>query len=276
MDRRLALCTLAFGLLIGVGGCVEADVSADFEPLNSSNDVAEVASVEIAALDDPVRKAVTEGISDEVRYTPAVIEEGYDVEYNGSYYELSEEQSGSLVVERLTVSAEATNRSPEVQLNELSDVDREVVREVIESLDDDGSPYFGSVYEGEERNRSVLLDERSIVVGFEGSAYLFEGSDYESSVIDLYVYRSSIVANSSSEYADRLRSRHSFRMNSVPDGAEEVFEQAMENTYYGGESDGFAALRERFAGETAIARDDQQGVWLFEYEGQLYEAELRF
>ncbi|MCX2819675.1 hypothetical protein EGH25_09980 [Haladaptatus sp. F3-133] len=267
-------------LFVVSSGCIHADATASFERLDGPTEVAESTTVDPDSLHPSVRTALSNGTSERTTEDSFLTGEFSDkdtVQYRGAYYRLSQREVGKVTAEGIRVNVTRTQRPAQYRLRELPNVDREPIERKIDSIRDSNPRIITEqLYELKERNRSVLLEEREIVVSHRGRNYTVAARDHETLERNLYVYESSVVANSSVEYSNRLLRNHSFTLEAPPESSESVLNEAIDDTYYGEETEGFSSLKDRFMQENPYILDDTRGVWFVRYNDSLYKAELRW
>ena len=90
--------------------------------------------------------------------------------------------------------------------------------------------------------------------------------------------RTTLVAESATEYATALRDRYEFELSGLSDAEREVIEGALNDTNYieNDGNDGFASLVDRFRDHESVVQNDHYGYYVVSYEGRLYWAEMDY
>jgi hypothetical protein len=214
-----------------------------------------------------------------------VVDPGLPFAHEGQYYNLSwsvvDRRPGTSV--RVAVDYNGTApRDTTVAYEDLSARDREMLSGVFPPKTDNlqEGPDFGTAatYNETERERSVLLGDEYEAVRYEGETYPVIVEDTEPVTIKTYRYTTTVVADSSAEYASQLRSAYLFTLSGLSDTERDVVEQAIEDTYYAESSDdeAFRSVLEIFLRHEAIQQNEYRGTWLVYYDGQTYVAELSY
>ena len=278
--KNIPLATVLLLLLVASSGCIHADATVRFERLDGLTEVAESTTVEPDSLHPSVRTAVSNGTSEKTTEDSFLTDEFSDkdvVRYGGTYYRLSQRVAGTVTAEGVTINVTGTQEPAQYTLEDLPSIDREPIEAQIDNIRDSNPRIITEqLYELEERNRSILLEERKVVVTHRGGNYSVTTRNHETLERTLYVYESSVVANSSTEYGNRILRNYSFTLEAPPEGSESILDEAINDTYYGEETEGFNSLKERFMQEKAYVSSDTRGVWFVRYNDSLYRAELRW
>jgi hypothetical protein len=277
----LPFAAILIFLVVVSSGCVHAEATAGFERLDGPTEVAESTSVDPDSLHPSVRTALSNGTSERTVQDSFLTDEFSEkenaVRYKGKYYRVSQRKVGNATAEELAVNITRTEEPPQYTIEELPESDRKPIETGIENMQDsDDNTIAVQSYVFEERNRSILLDENEIVVSYRGENYRVTIREHRTSQGPLYVYESSVVANSSTEYGDEILEKYTFSLKSPPEGSEKILTEAINSTYYGEKTEGFDSLKQRLMQEKGYILRENKGVWFVRYDGSLYKAKLRW
>lgn len=275
--KKFSTIFLVFALVM-MAGCVDPEAVITVDELNSTEEVAESASINATDTNEGIEGAVVNGTSEPTTRDTDVEERSELVSYQGKYYEITKEKVGTTQSKVVEVNVTRTSDEAEYQIESLSEKDAELVRDFqrYEDRDEDSPrPRLGQRYVQEEINNSVLLDEREIVVESNNRSYRVEVLNVDNRTEDLFVYRSSVEFNSSQEFGEHIIGTYAFELESIPENSTDVWNEAVNSGgYYGQHTNGYENLRELFVDEEAFERYDNRGTWFVRYNGQLYRAEL--
>lgn len=290
MDRRRGLAVASLLVLVLFAGCsaaghLEMTSAADDATLAEQASRTPTFPEERAARDRQVVQRAIENGSATARSREPLVEPGLPFSYEERYYNLSwsvvGRQSGTSVRVGIDYNGTAPSAATVAYAN-LSARDREMLGGVLPpkstSLRKGSDFYTDATYTETERDRSVLLAEGTEAVRYEGETYPVTVVDTESVVIETRRYAATLVANSSAEYADQLRSEYLFTLSELSDAERNVVEEAIGDTYYA-ETDGdeaFQSVLETFQRHGAIQRNEYRGTWLVRYDGETYLADLSY
>lgn len=213
------------------------------------------------------------------------VESGLPFAHGGRYYNLSwtvtDREEATAVDVAIDYNGSATSGEA-VAYESLTARDRAVLEQLLPPRTDhrtDGYDFgVGATYTRTQANRSVLLDGEHDAVGYEGETYPVEVDDSRTVTVRTYRYTATVVANSSSEYAEQLREEHLFTLSGLSQDERQVVEEAIDDRYYAEDTDdvAFRSVLERFRGHEAIAEDEYEGLWVVGYDGEVYVAELSY
>lgn len=260
-------------MLALTAGCVDPEAVVTVQELNSTESVAGSASIQLEDVNPSVEQAVLTGASNE---TVRELESSRLVEYNDSYFEISREVAGEGDVVFADINVSETEAKANYSSEDLLDKDLDAIAN-FERYEEDSAPraVMNQRYVTDEIQDSVLLEQRDIVVQYNGANYRLKVNNTVEQTEDLYVYESDVQFNSSEEYYESIQDEYVFTLSDIPNGSEEIWLEAVNNGgYYGEATDGFNNLKERFEGETAFERTDSRGVWYAEYDGTIHRVEI--
>lgn len=270
--KRVYVLVIA-SMLALTAGCLDPEAVVTVQELNGTESVTESASIKLEDVNPSVRQAVLEGESNE---TAREVESSRLVEHNDSYFEISREATGEGEAVIADINVSKTKDEANYSSEDLLDKDLVPVAN-FERYEGDSSPraVLNQRYVTDEIQKSVLLEERDIVVRYNGANYRLEVNNTVEQTEDLYVYESVTRFNSSEEYYESIQEKYVFTLSDIPNGSEEIWLEAVNNGgYYGEETDGFNNLKERFEDETAFERTDSSGVWYTEYDGTVHRVKI--
>lgn len=268
----LALCAAVAG-----AGCVEPEATASLEPVTPS-EVTEKATINAGILDDAVKEAAENGSSNTTtRDLPRdVTERDKPVLYNETVYNLSEERVGEVEVTEIEVTANTTQQEADLNYDQLSEKDKETIEGAIVEAGEENKVIISSSYTPEELVNSVFENSQTVNVAFEGEVYNVTVRDRDMDVREEYVYYAEEIGENKTAYGNSLIRDKAFTLREAPNGSSEVLNEAINGTYYGDETEGFNALRDRFEQEDAVYERNESAKWLVRYNGELYWAELEW
>ncbi|WP_336338385.1 hypothetical protein [Haloarcula brevis] len=289
MNRRRALAAGGLLVLALLAGCSAAGSLA----LESATDdtVAEEASRPVPDRDEgpgdtgAVVRAAIENGSATARSQEPPVEAGLPFRSEGRYYNVSwsvvDRQPGTAY--RLGIDYNGTAQdSATVAYGDLSARDRAMLDTVLPPVPvttRPGSDYhFDATYNASEREESVLLDNDTEAVRYEGETYPVTVKDTEPTTVLTRRYTATVVASSTDAYAGHLRSEYAFALSDLSDAERSVVTEAINDTYYAdSDSDeGFRSVLERFHRHEAVEKNEYRGIWIVRYDGRLYLAELSY
>jgi hypothetical protein len=288
MDRRNVAAVGSLVILVLLAGCSAAG-SLDMETATDER-VAERASRTVPETDDEpidtgsVLRAAIENGSATFRSQESLVEPGPPFRSDGRYYNVtssvSERQSGTAYRFGIDYNGTARERTT-VAYENLTARDRAVVGAVLPPVPVTADPgpdyYFDGTYTTSERNQSVLLAEGTEAVRYEGATYPVVVTETESTTVLTREYTATVVANSTTAYAQRLRSQYVFTLDGLSDAERSVVREAINDSYYAeDDDDAFRRLLERFDQEAAVQRNEFRGVWLVQFDDEVYVAELSY
>lgn len=263
---------LIVSVLALTAGCIDPDAVVTVEKLNDTTEVAESASLDLEDVNPSAKQAVLNGSSDP---TVRKISDSMLVSYDGEYYAISRETAGtdSIVIADINVSE--TEVSANYTADELPSQDIKPIHDFKRYADQDvPRGILNQRYTPDNINDSVLLQEEDIIVGFEGKNYRLKVNGTEERTEDLFTYSSEIRFESSEVYYDHIEDNYMFELEEIPNGSEEVWNEAVEDGYYGDSTDGFEKLKERFEQEDAFEKEEYNGQWYVRYNEEMYKVNL--
>ncbi|GAA0523933.1 hypothetical protein SAMN04488066_106130 [Halorubrum aquaticum] len=290
MERKAlaALCLLA---LVALAGC-SATGSLSMETADNA-EIAEAASrpavVDSPAPDDRrvVRKAVEDG-SGTATATDPPVQQGLPLAYEGSYYEIDWNVTGTEPGTAFAVGVDLNGTAPAnetVGFEELSERDRRLLGDLLTAMSERESRLrpgpevaIPEEYTIAETNESVLLSGEYSAVRHNGTVYPFVLEERREVTLTRYRYTVSRAADNTTAYAQQLRGEHLFRLSGLSETERSVVNDAIDGVYYAEDTDdeAFRSIMDQFSAESAIEADGSDGTWLVRYDGQVYVAELSY
>jgi hypothetical protein len=289
--KRRALAALGLLALVALAGC-SAMGSLSLEAADDA-EIAEAASrpavVEDSGPDDRVvvREAIEDG-SGVATATDPPVQRGVPFAYEGSYYEIDWNATGTEPGTAFVVGVDLNGTAPAdetIAFEELSERDRRLLGGLLWAMSERESglrpgPDVGErgEYTMSETNESVLLSGEYSALRYNGTVYPFVVEDREEVTLTRYRYTVSRVADSTTAYAQQLRDEHLFRLSGLSEAERSVVNEAIDGVYYAEDTDdeAFRSLLDRFSAASPIEADEYDGTWLVRYDGQVYVAELSY
>lgn len=289
MDRR---GIVALALLTGLSGCSAAG-SVSLTPVNDAETLAAEASRSVDDAENPVvahrqqivASAIENGAA-RVNGTRTPIESGLPYARDGTYYDVTGTvvDAGSGYDVELGADYNATDPDgPRVAYEDLPAVDRRAIAPLLTVEPRRYEPGvdwgYSTAYTEDQAAASMLVPEQGYdVVVYRGTAYPIDVDAREESDVNTYRYEATVVANDSTEYADRLDRRYAFRLSNLTAEERGILDEAVGDTYYADSDsdDPFDRLVDRFLGHQPVAHESgfREGTWLVRYDGHRYLVEL--
>lgn len=269
--KRVCVIILVSTLAL-TAGCVDPDAVVTVQSLNNSTEVTKSASIELEETSTAVEQAVIDGRSNA---TDSEIRDSELVLYEGKYYNISRERAGTDNITIAEINVSETELSANYTSTELQSKDIEPIRDFNRYDDGDISrDFFSQRYTPNNIESSVLLKEENIVVRFEGENYRLKINRTEEIATELFTYTSEVSFESSEEYYNHIESEYMFELENIPNGSEDIWDEAVDGGYYGESTEGFEKLRERFEREDAFEMQEYQGQWYVRHNGQMYKVKI--
>ena len=285
------LAALGLLALVALAGC-SATGSLSMKTADDA-EIAEAASrpavVDSPAPDDRevVREAI-EDVSGTATATDPPVKRGLPLAYEGSYYEIDWNITGTEPGTAFAVGIDLNGTAPAdetVGFEELSERDRRLLGDPLTAMSERESRLrpgpdvaIPEEYTIAETNESVLLSGDYSAVRHNGTVYPFVLEERREVTLTRYRYTVTRVADNTTAYAQQLRNEHLFRLSGVSETERSVVNDAIDGVYYaeGTDDEAFRSVMDRFSAESAIEADDSDGTWLVRYDGQVYVAELSY
>ncbi len=290
MERK-AVAALGLLVLVALAGC-SATGSLSMKTADDA-EIAEAASrpavVDSPAPDDRevVREAIKDGSGTAMATDPPV-QRGLPLAYEGSYYEVDWNVTGSERGTAFVVGVDLNGTAPAgetVGFEKLSEHDRRLLGNLLTGMSERESqlrpgPEVGipEEYTTAETNESVLLSGEYSAVRHNGTVYPFVLEERREVTLTRYRYTVSRVADTTTAYAQQLRDEHLFRLSELSEAERSVVNEAIDGIYYAEDTDdeSFRSIMNQFSAESAIEADSYDGTWLVRYDGKVYTAELSY
>jgi hypothetical protein len=293
MRRRRFLAT-GSALLVGAfAGCAHSNAVLTMDEVSD----AEIAERASSRGDDAegeygriVRETIENGSATASERRPPV-EPDRVVAYEGSYYRLSYDVTGSETVNAYDIAVDFDPEStdgPTVAFADLPEIDRTVLRDLIPPR---GDPPEGEgpdvglsrTYTPAEENESVLVPSTEYeYVSYEGTSYGIRVEGPNDVTVNDYRYTAERVAASGTEFAQQLRDEYLFTLSGLSRSETELVEKAIEEGYYGGSaSDAFRSLVEKFRPHEPVVGETEpdgyiEAQYLVRYEGVVYWTDVYY
>jgi hypothetical protein len=290
MERK-ALAALGLLALVALAGC-SATGSLSMETANNA-EIAEAAS-RPAVVDSPApddRRVVREAIenrSGTATATEPPVQRGLPLAYEGSYYEIDWNATGTEPGTAFAVGVDLNGTAPAdetVRFEELSERDRRLLGNLLIAMSEreprlNPGPEIAipEEYTMSETNESVLLSGEYSAVRYNGTVYPFVLEERREETLTRYRYTVDRVADSTSAYAQQLRDEHLFTLSGLSEGERSVMNEAIDGVYYAEDTDdeSFRSIMDQFSAESAIEAGSYDGTWLVRYDGKVYTADLSY
>lgn len=289
MNRRSVVAVGSLLILVLLAGCSAAG-SLSMESATDDR-VTEQASRPLPEIDDDpvdngqiVRAAIENG-SATARSQEPLVESGLPFRVEGRYYDVSASVVGRQpgTFHRLGIDYNGTAQSnATVTYENLSARDRVVIDAVLPPVSATAQPgpdfHFDATYTDAEHNQSVLLDDDTDAVRYEGEIYPVTVTETKPITVPTRRYTATVVANSTQVYAQQLRSEYVFTLSGLSDTEQSVVTEAINDTYYADTDDDepFRSVLETFHRHEAVQKNEYRGIWLVRYEGEVYMAEMSY
>ena len=300
LTRRslLAGCATGCAVLAGCVGAGSDGCSFGFEltmtPATDANFLAETLTEPSRDRPDAWREVVSTAVErDEARYTTVhspPLRDGDRVEYDGGYYRLSRRAVERSEVEAHVLAAEYDReRDPPssttvVPFEDLPDVDRSALGELLsdperrlkeaQAFSMSGHPV---VYPDESEADSVLLEEDSIWIRYDGAAVEVRVEGTEQVERTTYRYTTEELASDREAYLAYVREAFVVELGDVPETQREVLSRATEAGEAGTrlcEPDGAEQAVVDWLEALSESKTPRDHTWFVEYEGEVYTTSL--
>ncbi|ELZ60973.1 hypothetical protein C467_02008 [Halorubrum hochstenium ATCC 700873] len=234
-----------------------------------------------------VREAIKDGSGTAMATDPPV-KRGLPLAYEGSYYEIDWNATGTEPGTAFAVGVDLNGTAPAdetVWFEELSERDRRLLGDLLTATSEreprlSPGPEIAipEEYTIAETNESVLLSGEYSAVRYNGTVYPFVLEERREVTLTRYRYTVSRVADSTNSYAQQLRDEHLFRLSGLSEGERSVMNEAIDGVYYAEDTDdkSFRSIMDQFSAESAIEADSYGGTWLVRYDGKVYTADLSY
>jgi hypothetical protein len=286
MRRRAILAGGAALLAFPLAGCahpssvLDMEVATDRKLATEAAQSVESGSEEYSLVSDAVANG-SATVSD--RSPPLDADE--PVAFEGAYYEVSitELDSSEATWHELRIDyspAETTPESGAIADDDLPAVDREALGQLLslerppESEELDAGRVHDYPENATVESVFVPTQEYDIIVS-DGNRYRIDVSERPVEE-GRYQYELALTADSRSAFAEQLRSEFQFRLTGLSGDERSVVEEAIEGTYFSGDSDAFESVVSRLLAHDALEQRDYAGTWLAAYEGTAYITHAEF
>lgn len=271
-------------LLVTLAGCVDPENVLTLEDMQDASQVADRTSIDVSENDKNIVEAITNGTSDPTLEYKSIEEDTYLYTYMGKYYDLSRKVIGETEVIDATYNISETTDASEYSIEDISSKDAEVLmryrefRERKENAVNERRARFGQEYKVNDSEDSVLLNNENVVVEYNNINYSVSTTSTDQISHEEYVYQARLRYENSNKYGQHIIDSYSFTLNQVPKNGTEIWQEALENGGYYGESSSekFKGIKQRFRMEQPFSMGTNSGTWFVNYEDNLYLAELKW
>ncbi|QGA80240.1 hypothetical protein [Candidatus Nanohalobium constans] len=270
---------LVLGLLTLVvvsSGCIDAEASLSMEEVGGT-DLGEKASVDIVNMHIDFERVIQEGTSLTTENPPRdVLENGIPVLYNGSLYSLNRTEAGKKEGILVKYKAEKVGKSQGDEVNLITD-EADMVDMILDQAGTGSNisiMTYNQFYSPEDKNESVLIDRNDTTFSRENTTVRVTKELEENSSEKLYNYTSKKVASNLSEYSSQLREKYLFELD-ASNLSEEFIQKAIEETYYGDETEELNRVLEALKEGQPVEEDGYSRTWIVDYRGNTFWVEAR-
>ena len=268
---------LVLGLLTLVvvsSGCIDAEASLSMEEVGGT-DLGEKASVDIVNMHIDFERVIREGTSLTTENPPRdVLENNIPVLYNGSLYSLNRTEAGNKEGVLVEYRAEKVEKAQGDEIN-LTSAEEDMVDMVLDQAGAGSNisiMTYNQFYSPEEENKSVLIGRNETTFSRENTTVRLTKDSERNSSEKLYNYTSTQVASNLSEYSSQLREKYLFELD-ASNLSEEFVQKAIEETYYGDETEELKNVLEALKEGQPIKEDGNSRAWIVDYRGNTFWVE---
>ena len=276
LKRPLVFLSL-LSLVIISSGCVAPDARMDLREVNDE-ELAELTTEDFSYLQQMnpgIRSAFLNGSSKSTADIPYDVREHDEpVEFNGSYYEIDQKKIGETEEVSVRYIGERLDSDKETEVN-FSAKDEDILDQIRyqarRSEYEAPERIFGGDYTPEEFRKSNIVDFDEVYVIEENTAFLLEKEEVRNVTTEVYNYSSQRVANSTGEWAEKLREESIITLD--PSNHSREFLRNATEGYYGEETPEFINTVEILRGEKAYRETEKSGRWIVNYRNNTYWVE---
>ena len=276
LKRPLVFLSL-LSLVMVSSGCVAPDARMDLRDVDDE-ELGELTTEDFSYLrqmNPGIRSAFLNGSWKSTADIPYDVRE-YDepVEFNGSYYEIDQKKIGETEEVSVRYIGERLDSDKETEVN-FSEKDEEILDQISYQArrSDHEAPerIFRGDYTPEEFRKSNIVDFDEVYVREENTTFLLEKEEVRNVTTEVYNYTSQRVANSTGEWADKLREESIITLD--PSNHSREFLRNATEGYYGEETPEFINTVEILRDEKAYRETEKSGRWIVNYRNNTYWVE---
>ncbi|MBX0322724.1 hypothetical protein EGH21_06740 [Halomicroarcula sp. F13] len=292
MRRRQFLAAVAVGATLPLAGCSDPRGSIRLTDVSEDTTLAAQWAFPAADLPDSYRDLTVgaiEGDADRATVTDThpPFEPSDPIEYEGSYYDVSYEETDVRTETRYNVEATFDpDPAPEntVAFTDLPRVDRERIGHLLnpDTGRDSGATFGVSVhYTDAEAADSVVVPEPEYDgVTRDGETFGIAVPESRDVEVADYRYRAELLAEDETGLASIARERFRFSFGALPADQRAILDDAKNGEAESEDppSEAFTALVERFRDhdDVAVEVSEYSGTWLLRYDDADWWAEVRY
>lgn len=257
------------GLVVASSGCsADTSLSVDYA---DDEEIVERTSFSSDGLQYDFYKLVTQDHIVTHRRPPAMISNEKPVRINNSLYQIKRNETGKINTTVAVYSAETAEKGSDVGYN-FTERDKEIVEPALNFASDGHSSRltFKARYTQQEAEKSTLLNKKSLTVSRNGSSVELNRERKEQETVKTYNYTKHKVANSTQEYADKIRKNYQVKPN-LSNSSEKLVEEALkQGSIYDRKGKDIKTLFKELKAVQPYEKDHKRGTWLAEHENNTY------
>jgi len=264
-------------LVIVSSGCVAPDARLDMRDVDNE-ELAELTTEDFSYLErmNPgIRSAFLNGSSRSTADIPYDVRE-YDepVEFNGSYYRIERSKIGETEEVTVRYIGERVESNKETEVD-FSEKDKEILDQIRHqarrSEYEAPKRIFGGDYTPEQFRKSNIVDFNEIYVSEDNITFHLKKQEIRKVTTEVYNYTSRSVANSTGEWAERLREEYMITLD--PSNHSREFLRHATEGYYGEETPEFINTVSILRNKKAYRETEKSGRWIANYKNNTYWVE---
>ena len=276
LKRPLVLLMLVSFVMVS-SGCVAPDARMDLREVNDE-ELAELTTEDFSYLQQMnpgIRSAFLNGSSRSTADIPYDVREyGDPVAFKGSYYRINQRKVGETEEVSVRYIGERVDSNRETEVN-FSEKDKDILDQIRyqarRSEYEAPERIFGGDYTLEEFRKSNIVDFDEVYVREENTTFLLEKEEVSTVTTEIYNYTSRRVANTTEEWADKLREKYMITLD--PSNHSREFLRNTKEGYYGEETPEFINTVEILRDEKAYRETEKSGRWIVNYRNNTYWVE---
>lgn len=205
------------------------------------------------------------------RKPPSMISDEKPVRINNTIYSIQRNETGQINTTVAVYSVKSADQGRDVGYS-FTERDKEIIEPAINFAEDDhpSSLRFKARYTKKEAENSVLLREKSLTVTRDGTSIELNREKKEQETVKTYNYTKQKVANSTQEYAEKIRKNHQVKPN-FSKSSEKLIEKALkQGTIYDRKGKDIKQLFKELRAVKPYETSHKRGQWLIEHKNNTY------